>query len=151
MPETADKVTKMLTIIFMLNPTVIFILTLFKGESTRPDTMEKFSLFIGLSAILIWYFFKDETGILPIVIAIVADFCALIPTLRFVFKSPEQETPLAWILFFLGFSIALFAIEDYSLESVLLPAYMAIGSFMVVYPLARYRLKMKAPLKAWII
>jgi len=150
-PETADEVTKMLTIIFMINPTVIFILTLFKGENTRPDNMEKLSLVIGLSAILVWYVFKDETGTLPIMIAILADFCALIPTLRFVFSAPDEETPLAWILFFLGFLIAIFAIEDYSLESILLPVYMTIGSFLVVFPLVRYRIKMKIPVRNWIV
>lgn len=150
-PETADEVTKMLTIIFMVNPTVVFILTLFKGESTRPDNMEKLSLLIGLSAILVWYVFKDETGTLPIIIAIIADFCALIPTLRFVFKSPDEEQPLAWILFFLGFLIAIFAIENHNLESMLLPVYMTIGSFFVVFPLVRYRIQMKVPVKNWII
>ena len=150
-PETADEVTKMLTLIFMINPTVIFILTLFKGESTKPDNLEKFSLVIGLFSILIWYLFQDDSGVLPIVIAIFADFCALIPTLRFVFKTPEEETPLAWILFFLGFLIALFAIEDHSLESMLLPVYMTIGTFFVVFPLVRYRIRMKIPLKNWII
>ena len=150
-PSTADEVTKMLTIIFMVNPTIIFILTLFKGENIKPDNLEKFSLVIGLSAIIIWYIFKDDSGILPISIAILADFCALIPTLRFVFKSPNEETPLAWIFFFLGSLIAVLAIEDHSPESLLLPAYMVIGSFLVVFPLVRYRIKMKIPIKKWII
>lgn len=150
-PPTADEVTKMLTVIFMINPTIIFILTLFKGENTKPDNLEKFSLIIGLSAILVWYVFKDDSGIVPISIAILADFCALIPTLRFVFSAPDEETPLAWIFFFLGSLIAVFAIENHSLESILLPVYMTIGSFFVVFPLVRYRIKMKIPIKNWII
>ena len=150
-PPTADEVTKMLTVIFMINPTIIFILTLFKGENIKPDNLEKFSLIIGLSAILVWYVFKDDSGIVPISIAILADFCALIPTLRFVFSAPDEETPLAWIFFFLGSLIAVFAIENHSLESILLPIYMTIGSFFVVFPLVRYRIKMKIPIKNWII
>lgn len=150
-PDTADKVTKMLTIIFMVNPTIVFVLTLFKGENIKPDNLEKFSLVMGLSAIIIWYILKDNSGILPISIAIFADFCALIPTLRFVFKSPHEETPLAWIFFFLGSLIAVLAIEDHNPESLLLPAYMVIGSFLVVFPLVQYRIKMKIPLKNWII
>ena len=150
-PPTADEVTKMMTVIFMVNPTIIFILTIFKGESLKPDSLEKFSLIIGLSAIVIWYIFKDNSGILPISIAILADFCALIPTLRFVFRTPDEETPLAWIFFFLGSLIAVFAIENYSLESILLPIYMTLGSFFVVFPLIHYRIKMKIPVKNWII
>jgi len=150
-PETADEVTKMLTVIFMINPTIIFILTLFKGESLKPDNLEKFSLFIGLSAILIWYLLRNDSGLFPITMAIFADFCALIPTLRFVFMAPDEETPLAWIFFFLGSLIAVFAIENYSLESILLPIYMTMGSFFVVFPLVRYRIKMRIPLKNWIV
>ena len=150
-PSTADEVTKMLTVIFMVNPTIIFILTLFKGENIKPDNLEKFSLIIGLSSIIVWYVFKDNSGIFPITIAIIADFCALIPTLRFVFSSPDEETPLAWIFFFLGSLISVIAIQDHSLQSMLLPVYMTIGSFLVVFPLVTYRIKMKIPIKNWII
>lgn len=150
-PDTADKVTKMLTLIFMVNPTVIFILTLFKGEYIKPDNLEKFSLLVGLSAIAVWYLFRNSSGMLPISMAIFADFCALIPTLRFVFMAPDEEKPLAWIFFFLGSLTALFGIENHSLESIILPIYMTIGSFLVVFPLVRYRTRMKIPIRNWII
>jgi len=150
-PPSADEVTKMLTVIFMLNPTLIFLLTLFRGENTKPDSLEIFSLVIGLSSILAWFFLKNTAGALPISIAILADFCALIPTLRFVFKSPQEEKPLAWIFFFLGSFIAVVAIEEHNIESLLLPIYMTIAAFLVVFPLVKYRLKMKIPIKNWII
>lgn len=150
-PPTADEVTKMMTVIFMVNPSIIFILTLFKGESIRPDNLEKFSLVVGIFSIVVWYFFRDSSGLLPISIAIFADFCALIPTLRFVFKSPEEETPLAWIFFFLGSLIAVLAIKDHNIESLLLPIYMTIGTFFIVFPLVQYRIKMKIPIKDWLI
>lgn len=150
-PPTADEVTKMLTIIFMVNPAIVFILTLFKGEYFKPDRLEFFSLIMGLAAIGIWYALRESAGIVPISIAIFADFCALLPTLRFVFASPDEEKPTAWICFFLGSFIALFGIENYSIESILLPSYMTIGAFLVVYPLIKYRLSTKIPLKDWVI
>lgn len=150
-PATADEVTKMLTVIFMINPTIIFILTLFKGENLKPDNLEKFSLVVGLSAILVWCFYRQSSGIFPISLAIFADFCALLPTLRFVLISPSEEAPLAWICFFLGSFIAVFGIEQYTLESLLLPVYMALGAFSVVFPLIRYRIKMRIPVRKWIV
>ena len=150
-PATADEVTRMLTVIFMVNPTIIFILTLFKGEYIKPDRLEVFSLIVGLSAIVVWYFYRQSSGIFPISLAIFADFCALLPTLRFVFMTPDEEAPLAWICFFLGSFIALFGIENFTLESVLLPAYMTMGAFFVVSPLIRYRIRMKIPIRNWII
>ncbi len=150
-PESADEVTKMLTVIFWVNPTLIFILTLFKGEYFIPDRLEKFSLFIGLFAIGIWLIFRDSSGVLPTVIAIIADFFALLPTLRFVLKSPEEEAPMAWICFFLGSFTAVFGIETYTLESLLLPVYMTIGASLVVYPLLRYRIRNRIPIRHWIV
>jgi len=150
-PESADKVTRMLTLIFMINPTIIFILTLFKGEYIEPDRLELFSLIVGLSAIVIWYFYRQNSGIFPISMAIFADFCALLPTLRFVLSAPDEEKPLAWIFFFLGSLIAIFGIEQYTLESLLLPVYMTMGAFFVVFPLIRYRIRMRIPLRNWII
>ncbi len=150
-PSTADEVTKMLTLIFMINPTIIFILTLFKGAYIKPDRLELFSLFVGLFAIVIWYFYRQNSGIFPISMAIFADFCALLPTLRFVFATPDEEAPLAWVCFFLGSLIAVFGIEQYTLESLLLPIYMTIGAFCVVFPLIRYRIRMRIPIRNWII
>ena len=150
-PSTADQVTKMLTIIFWINPTLIFVLTLFKGEYFKPDSLEKFSLLVGLCAIIIWLIFRESSGVLPTLIAIAADFCAILPTLRFVIKAPQEEAPLAWICFFLGSFIAIFVIEQYTLESFLLPVYMTIAASLVVFPLIRYRIKMKIPMRHWII
>lgn len=150
-PQTADEITKMLTIMFMLSPTTVFIVTLFTGENKKIDTLEIFSLLTGVTAILVWYVAKDGTGITPTVIAIIADLCALLPTLRFVYTSPQEETPFAWIAFFLGSTIALFAIDNYTLQNLLLPSYMAFGSFLVVFPLARYRIKMRTQFRNWII
>ncbi|MGD9969370.1 MAG: hypothetical protein AB7S65_02865 [Sulfuricurvum sp.] len=150
-PESADKVTKMLTVIFWVNPTLIFGLTLFKGENSKPDKLETFSLIVGLSAIAVWFIYKDSSGVLPTLIAIAADFFALLPTLRFVIKAPDEERPLAWICFFLGSFIAVFGIEHYTLESLLLPVYMTLGAFLVVFPLIRYRIRMKIPVRHWIV
>lgn len=150
-PQSADHVTKMLTVIFWINPTLIFVLTLIKGEYIKPDKLETFSLIVGLSAIMVWLIYRESSGVLPTVIAIAADFCALLPTLRFVITAPDEETPLAWICFFLGSFIAVFGIEHYTLESLLLPVYMTIGAFLVVFPLIRYRIRMRIPVRHWII
>lgn len=150
-PDSADQVTKMLTVIFWINPTLIFVLTLFKGEYIKPDTIEKFSLLVGLCAIVVWLIFRDNSGVLPTVIAIAADFCALLPTLRFVMSAPNEEAPLAWICFFLGSFIAIFGIEHYTLQNLLLPVYMTIGASLVVFPLVRYRIRLGIPIRHWIV
>ena len=150
-PKDADSVTKMLTLIFMLSPTTVFCITLFKGENRRPDGLEIFSLLVGLLAISLWVVARESAGITPTIIAIVADLCALLPTLRFVYASPEQERPFTWMAFSFGSLLGVVSIETYSLQNLLLPAYMAFGSSLVVYPLVRYRLKMRVAFREWIV
>lgn len=74
-------------------------------------------------------------------IAILADGCALIPTLLFVWRNPMQERPLAWFLFTMGMIFATIAITDGRLASYALPVYMVIGSFLVWLPLVIHRLR----------
>lgn len=150
-PQTADEITKMLTFIFMASPTTVFVITLFTGENKKPDTLEIFSLFVGLFAIAVWYFARESAGIMPTFIAILADLCALLPTLRFVYVSPHEERPFTWIAFFVGSSLGVLAIDGNALEDILLPTYMAFGSFLVVYPLVKYRIKKRIPLHHWIV
>lgn len=150
-PEDADEITKTLTFFFMFNPTVVFILTLFKGENVKVDALEKFSLGIGVLSIVVWYFAQESAGVLPISIAIVADLCALLPTIRFVYSEPQNERPFAWMLYFVGFTLALFSVEHYTLVNLILPVYMIVGSFSVVYPLVSYRLRKGVAFREWII
>lgn len=150
-PEEADEITKMMTIVFMTSPTIVFFITLFQGKNKKPDALEKFSLLMGVIAIGVWYFAQESSGVTPTLIAIVADLCALLPTLRFVYSAPEEETPFTWVAFFIGSSLGVVAIDTYTLQSILLPSYMAFGSFLVVFPLVKYRLRVKMPLKSWIV
>lgn len=150
-PADADAMTKTLTLIFMLSPTTVFCVTLFRGENKLPDALEIFSLLVGLGAISLWYFAKESAGVMPTIIAIIADLCALLPTLRFVNAAPSEERPFTWMAFSFGSLLGVFAIETYSLQNVLLPAYMAFGSFLAAYPLVRYRLKKKISWREWIV
>jgi len=145
----------MLTLILFINPTIIFVLTLFKGENRTIDLTEKVALLLGLLAISTWYLTITQeslTGsILPAVIAITADICALIPTLRFVFHFPGEEQPFAWVLFLIGNLSAFIAIETFTFENLLLPIYMIISSFFIILPLVSHRIRRRIPLKNWII
>lgn len=146
----SDEISIMFATILAINPTLIFILTIWKGCSESVKKMEMLAALIAIIALASWWYTKDTPGLFPTFLAILADVCALVPTIRFVLHSPDQDRPAAWACFTAGSFIALAGIQQWNIESVVLPCYMAIGSLFVLIPLVTYRIKKQVPLRDWI-
>ena len=82
-------------------------------------------------------------------VAIAADICAAIPTIIFVWKQPGRDRPLSWVVFAIGYFVAIFAIQQNTLANWILPLYMTVVSLVVAFPLALYRVRQRLPLKHW--
>lgn len=141
-PE-ADKITKFFSIVLAVPPTFIAILALKKGVIESVSREDVFAVCIAFIAMLVWFYKKDEPGILPVLLAILADICALIPTLKFVYRKPADDRPGAWFTFSLGSLLTLLSLQKWNPESYLLPIYMGVASLLVVYPLFVYRIRNK--------
>lgn len=141
-PE-ADKITKFFSIVLAVSPTAIAFVALKKGSIESVNREDIFAACIALVAMLVWFYKKDEPGIIPVLLAILADICALIPTLRFVYRTPADDRPGAWIAFSLGSLLTLLSLQKWNPESYLLPIYMGVASLLVVYPLFVYRIRNK--------
>ena len=146
----ADTMTKIFAFILALSPTLVAVVALEKGAIERVGVMEVISAIIALVALGTWWQMKDNQGVLPVMIAIIADACALIPTLRFVFRTPQEDRPMPWLAFSTGSLLTLVSIEQWNAESWLLPTYMMFGSFAVFVPLAWYRWKRQVPWREWV-
>lgn len=146
----SDHITVMFAFILAFNPTVVFILTFWKGSTKPISNAEKFAILISAIAIMLWLFTMDSPGFFPTFLAILADICALVPTLRFVNQYPDQDRPTAWMLFMIGSIFAISGIQNWNIESLILPVYMTIGAFLIVLPLVHYRIKNQIPLREWI-
>lgn len=83
-------------------------------------------------------------------IAIIADACAAIPTIVYVWKTPEGERPFAWSLFAVAYGMAIFAITEHTFANYALPVYMFAGGMFITIPLVLHRWRRKAPLSEWI-
>ena len=99
-----------------LNPTLITVLALWRGIWKRPERWELICGTIGIASIIWWGFFhNDVSGAqFSLYIAIIADACAAIPTIGFVWKNPHKDRPFAWGLFGVGYGLAIFAITDHA-------------------------------------
>ncbi len=134
------------------NPCLITILAFWRGERNKPNKLEITCAAFGVISIILWWFVRDtkELAQYALYIAIVADSFAAIPTILFVWKTPDGDRPFAWALFAVGYGLVLFAIEERSFANYILPIYMTVGSTSITLPLILYRLRNKVPITQWV-
>lgn len=145
-----DFISVLYAFVLMFNPVVIVLLSIFKGRTLPILIYEKAAIVIAALAMASWISIKDNSSLLPLLLAILADASALIPTLLFVYKNPADDRPLMWSLFFLGTLFSILGLQEYSAETLLLPGYMLLGVSSVLFPLVRFRFLNAVPLKEWL-
>lgn len=141
--------------VFMfLDALIVMLLVVFKqrGEWRRLNTLEKFCLGIGLASLAMWFGVREskELSQYALYVALVADACAAIPTIVFVWRFPADDRPFAWGLFAFGFGVAIFAISEHTIANYALPVWMALSAFFIALPLILYRMKRRVPIKDWV-
>ena len=135
------------------NPMLITILSIWRREKwKRPKAAEILCFLFGIASLTIWIFLREkpELSRYALGLAIAADLFAAIPTIKFVWTEPDGDRPVAWMLFGIGYSLAIFAIPENTLANWGLPFYMLVLSFIVALPLALYRVRRSMPLREWI-
>lgn len=98
-----------------------------------------------------WIFLRRDANLAPyaLYVAIAADICAAIPTILFVWRQPDRDRPFSWVVFAMGYFLAIFAIRENTVANWILPLYMTGVSLVVAFPLALYRVRQRMPLKYW--
>jgi hypothetical protein len=62
---------------------------------------------------------------------------------------PERDRPLAWLIYGIGYFVAIFAAPHNTLANWGLPLYMTAISFSIALPLVLHRLRRNIPLRDW--
>jgi hypothetical protein len=135
-----------------VNPSVIMIVSVWRrGEWKKPTVPERFCLFFGLLSLTMWIFMRRNPNLAQYALytAIAADLCAAIPTIIFVWREPDRDRPFAWVIFAVGYFLAIFAIPEDTLANWIVPLYMTVVALAVAFPLALYRLRLRVPLREW--
>ena len=136
-----------------VNVLLITILLIKNREAWKKwETFEKACFAFGLVSLAMWLYTHDNEGLVQyaLYIAILADTCAAIPTLTFVWRFPEKDRPFAWGLFALGYGLSIFAISEHTVANYALPLWVLFGSFFITLPLILHRVRHRVPLKDWI-
>jgi hypothetical protein len=131
----------------------ILLLILFRQKRTlrKLERNEIWCIVIGLLSLTMLLFTQghDIYANYALYLAIVADACALTPTILSVWKNPENDRPFEWIIFAFGYSVSLLAISESDIVLYIFPLYMIFSTLAVAVPLVLYRIRNGLPLKEW--
>jgi hypothetical protein len=104
---------------------VVVLLSLKRG--TRDITkLDGHVAFLGLLAIVFWLIVKQP--VVSVILLIVADLLAFIPTIRKSWNKPHSETLSLYVTNAVRFSMALFAVKEYSFLSSAWIIFWALGN-----------------------
>jgi len=134
------------------NPLLVTCISLWRnGAREKLTNVDWVCLVISITSLLLWYLTRNqkEMAQFALYLAILADGAAAIPTIVYAWSQPKDERPVPWLLFSLGYGVALFAITDHTFANYILPLYMFLGTFIISVPLVRYQLRHKIPLREW--
>jgi hypothetical protein len=96
----------------------IVILSLKYGTKDVAFT-DKISFSLALLCIVIWLIVKNPFW--SVLLAVVIDFGAMIPTYRKTWFAPESEALISWLLGTLKYFLSIFALSTYSLVTYIYP------------------------------
>lgn len=101
-------------LVLTAGPLIVALISIKYGESGW-TLFDKICLIGAFAAIVVWI----VSGSAPttLLISIVADGFGLAPTVLHAYRKPQEESKLAWTLFFFADVANLFAVENWSLAS----------------------------------
>ena len=89
---------------------LITILSILRRQKWRePNHAEKLCFLFGLASPVMWLLLRQSPTLAPyaLYVALVADFCAALPTVHFVWTNPAEDRPIPWVLFGCGYFLAI--------------------------------------------
>jgi hypothetical protein len=135
------------------NPLIITFLAIRKkGYWGKFTSTEWICLIISVISLSGWFMTNKNPHLAQysLILAIIADVCAAIPTIIFLWKNPKDDRPFCWSLFAFAYGLAIFAVPEMNFGNLVLPIYMFVGANFITLPLIIYRIKNKLPINEWI-
>lgn len=122
-----------------VGPLLIAILSIKYGEGGLTDKTDLVCLAGVFISLLLWIIF--DSPIVALVINLIIDAFALIPTIKKSYLRPQGEDFWAWFGTGAADTINLFAIERFTFGVVVYPVYMLISDIIIITLLARGKIR----------
>jgi hypothetical protein len=114
---------------YLIGPVVTMFLAIRYGERKWSRFDRNCLIGAGFS-LLLWILFRSPQGALVINMAI--DLLGVLPLARSAWHHPENEDRLGWVLFSLGNSINILAIERFDWEIAIYPFYLTAMNWLIL-------------------
>lgn len=126
---TGARQTMWIALAYVIGPLIISILSFKYGEGgwTKLDRICLLGVAVSL---LLWWIFSSP--LIALVVNILVDFFALIPTITKSALRPRGEDRVAWLIEVLANVINLFALEQWTFSLVVYPAYLILVNAGIV-------------------
>jgi len=112
-----------------------------KNSYWKLETFDYFCGFCSLLALALWAITKEP--VVAIILAIVSDGFAAVPTLIKSWKHPETETLAAYIAPLFGILTGFTAIKTWNFSSLAFPIYLLIISILIIFAILRSKMMKK--------
>lgn len=123
---------------YVVGPLFVAILSIKFGENDW-ETLDILCLAAaGLSA-LIWYFYQSP--LIVLLVNIIMDFVALVPTIKKSYLRPESEDATAWAVESIAGILNVFALESWAFGLAFYPAYLLLINSLVTVLLLRAKVR----------
>lgn len=126
----------LVTLALGITPLAVFITAMIKNPKWLK--LDALNIICGLAALGgIWLWVITDTPALAIIIAILADLFASLPTIRKTLKKPKTEYAPAYLMSALAMIITLLTIQSWSFATFAFPVYVMIINLYMVWIIAR--------------
>lgn len=136
----------------MVGCTIILLSAIMNSKEKAMGKFDLICLILAVISIALWFFTKQSRELVQfaLYLGIFADFLGILPSIKFLTKSPEKDRPGMWFIFSIGYLISMFAITENTFANWVLPSFMVVAPALVWIPLVKYRIKNNIPLKEWV-
>ena len=125
-------------IVEFIGPFLIALLSLKYGEGGLDNKTDLICMGGALISIILWIIFNNP--LLVLIINLVIDTFALIPTIKKTYLRPEGEDFKAWLGTGVADTMNLFAIEMFTFGVMVYPIYMLISDLIIILLLTRNKI-----------
>lgn len=118
-------------VVEFIGPLVIALLSIKYGEGGLNNKTDLVCLFGAIVSIILWIIFNNP--VVALVINLVVDSFAVVPTIKKSYLRPEGEDFWAWFGTGLADSLNMFAVERFTFAILVYPIYMLVSDFIIIF------------------
>jgi hypothetical protein len=134
--SSGARYTMWVPISYVVGPFIIALVAIKYGEGGWTRFDRGCLVGVGISLLAWWLLHSPQIALF---INIFIDFLGALPTIRKAYENPLGEDRLAWIIFFLGNTANLLAVNSWSLTIISYPLYMLLSGGLITALVCRPR------------